>query len=630
MTDLPPVPSPAAVPGPSGIRDRGRPTESLKLAVAVALLSALWFVGAGTVSRFLLHHLVVMSRDYLWMSPLSYLLFFLAAWLPVAGVGLLVNRVRAVQVAVFVFVSIACFALILPYPVISRPSAAILASALGSAAARVVTRSPDAWVSAAGWTSGLLGLLFAVVAVAGAGWGMIARHRALAALPAAAAGAPNVLLIILDTVRGDELGSYGYDRPTTPNLDAFATQGVLFESAIATSSWSLPSHASLFTGHYAGRLNADWTHPLNRREPTLAEVMAGQGYVTGGFVANLYYTGWDSGLSRGFIQYSDYQRSFEQLIKSSPLGQMLLVDALMHASSRSEMMQALREHDLVTVRIRGREPKRAAGVTDEFLSWSAGRPVGRPYFAFLNYFDAHYPFTPFPGFRSRFRKPGEPPRARQLYDAELEYLDQQLGRLFTELGRRGELDNTIVIVTADHGEQFGERGMSGHGNTLYFALLHVPLIIRFDGHVPVSRRVREAVSLRDIGATILDLAETRGRDSFPGQSLAPYWRGDTASTSPAIAELNRQSITDPTARMEDREFTSLVEGDWHLIRQGKRAVEEMFQFRKDPAESTSLVGSTEGSAALLRMRQTILRTLISDAPDTVYAAKQARAPRRSP
>jgi len=380
----------------------------------------------------------------------------------------------------------------------------------------------------------------------------------------------------------------------------------------------------MFTGRYAGRLNTDETHPMNRREPTLAERMRGQGYITAGFVANLYYTGWDSGLSRGFIHYHDYERTFEQVIKSSYFGQTLLVDALVRAKDVAAMLRALRPRNLTTFLWGGRADKLAASVTDEFLDWSADQTSGHPYFAFLNYFDTHFPYTPLPEFRSQFRKPGQPRSARQLYDAELAYLDQELGRLFTELGRRGELDNTVVIVTSDHGEQFGERGMEGHGNSLYFALLHVPMIIRFDGHLPAGRRVREVVSLRDVGATILDLAGTGGRDSFPGRSLAPHWRGDSAATSPAVAELARREIRDPTWPMGEDMLLALVEGDLHLIREGRRLTEEMFQFRQDPAESTSVVGSAEGREALLRMRRTITQTLIGDSPDPVYAAAKAR------
>lgn len=594
------------------------------LAVCAALLSASWFALSTTISVFLLHNFVAASRDYLWMSPLSYLMFFLAAWIPVAAIGLGLTRIRAVKFATLVFVALGVFAALLPYTQIARVAAAVLALGLGTVAARVVGRSPAAWLIAVRRTSFLLAGVLALSAIIVAGWRWAAERRGLAALPAAGAGAPNVLLIILDTVRGDELGSYGYGRPTTPALDTFASKGTLFETAIATSSWSLPSHGSIFTGRYAGRLNAAELIPLDRAEPTLAELMTTKGYATAGFVANLYYTTWDTGLGRGFIHYSDYERSLEQILKSSYLGRALVIDDILRARNRWGVKQALRHPKLYNALWGGRAPKTAETITDEFLRWSAGRPAGHPYFAFLNYFDAHDPYDPLPEFRKRFVRNWKNPDARDLYDAELAYLDQQLGRLFHQLEGRGDFRNTIVLVTSDHGEHFGERGMWSHGNSLYYALLHVPLIVRFDGHVPAGIRVPGPASLRDLGTTILDLAGLGGQSQFPGVSLTSHWRGDSAATSPAISELGRHGSRDPTWRMGDRQLVSLVDGEWHLIRGGRYTVEELFGYREDPTEMTSLLGSPEGMTALGRMRETINRALIADAPDPAFAAAQAR------
>ncbi|HSE65459.1 MAG TPA: sulfatase-like hydrolase/transferase, partial [Gemmatimonadales bacterium] len=259
-----------------------------------------------------------------------------------------------------------------------------------------------------------------------------------------------------------------------------------------------------------------------------------------------------------------------------------------------------------------------------FLKWSAERDRRHPYFVFLNYFDAHDPYDPIPEFRKRFVKDAKNPDPRDLYDAELAYLDQDLGRLFHELERRGDLKNTMVIVTSDHGEHFGERRLWTHGNSLYYALLHVPLIVRFDGQVPAGRRVPNVVSLRDLGATILDLAGLGSRVPFPGVSLAGLWRGEKVTPSPAIGEYLRHGVRDPTWPMENRQLVSLVDGDWHLIREGRSLVEELFHYREDPAERSSLVGSPEGMATLRSMRETLTWALVADAPDSAFAAAQAR------
>jgi arylsulfatase A-like enzyme len=163
-----------------------------------------------------------------------------------------------------------------------------------------------------------------------------------------------------------------------------------------------------------------------------------------------------------------------------------------------------------------------------------------------------------------------------------------------------------------------------HGNSLYYALLHVPLIVRFDGQVPAGKRVPDVVSLRDVGATILDLAGLGSLVPFPGVSLAGHWRDENVTTSPAIGELARQGVRDPTWPMENRQLVSLVDGDWHLVREGRRLVEELFHYREDPAERSNLVGSPQGMSALREMREAITRALVADAPDTAYAAEQAR------
>jgi arylsulfatase A-like enzyme len=201
-------------------------------------------------------------------------------------------------------------------------------------------------------------------------------------------------------------------------------------------------------------------------------------------------------------------------------------------------------------------------------------------------------------------KDSKNPDARDLYDAELAYLDQDLGRLFHELERRGDLKNTMVIVTSDHGEHFGERGLWSHGNSLYYALLHVPLIVRFDGQVPAGRRVPDVVSLRDVGATILDLAGLGSRVPFPGVSLAGRWR-DGVTTSPAMENI---SGTDGGSDLADGEPPACVagDGDWHLIREGRQLVEELFHYRDDPAERIQPGWlSPEGMSALRDMRETI-------------------------
>jgi arylsulfatase A-like enzyme len=166
--------------------------------------------------------------------------------------------------------------------------------------------------------------------------------------------------------------------------------------------------------------------------------------------------------------------------------------------------------------------------------------------------------------------------------------------------------------------------MWDHGTSLYAALIHVPLIIRFDGRVPAGKRVRKAVSLRDLGATILDLTGLKDRVSFPGLSLAGSWVDETAPSSPAIAEEVRSGLRDPTERLRGFQILALVDDGWHYLREGRHEVEELFRFHEDPDATTNLIGSPAGIEARRRMRRLLVQTLVADAPDTAFAAERAR------
>jgi arylsulfatase A-like enzyme len=312
---------------------------------------------------------------------------------------------------------------------------------------------------------------------------------------------PNVLLIVLDTVRADRLSLYGYERSTTPTLEQLARRGIRFDEARATAPWTLPSHASMFTGRWPHELGEEWMTPLRGTFPTLAEYLGDHGYATAGFVANTGYCSQETGLARGFTHYEDYL--LEDL---DPLRTSGLVEHFTSAISG-----IIRTVDISSLRPLNRfvnewlDPKRkhAALVRRAFLGWvSQRRETGRPFFAFLNFFDAHQQYLLPPGARHRFvtypvttqeftvvyelwpflDKMKLPPRyiglARDAYDDCLGYLDEQLGLLFDALQRHGVLDRTLVVVTSDHGEGLGEHNLFDHGESLYRTEIRVPLVIR--------------------------------------------------------------------------------------------------------------------------------------------------------
>ena len=242
--------------------------------------------------------------------------------------------------------------------------------------------------------AGLVGILAASIWVGDRvkGWREASR-------PLPAAGSPNVLLIVLDSVVADHLSLYGYNRPTSPTIDELARRGIRFDAAQAAASWTLPSHATMFTGRWPHQLSAGWYTPLDATDPTLAEFLGSEGYATAGFVANQWYCGSDSGLGRGFTVYRDYL--FPHL---TAFGMAVLVKRSVELAAPARSISSVE-----CWRIPGpsRSLKYAAGmfkanrieatmVDDLFLDWlssgpAAGRPA-RPFFAFLNFADAHYPY----------------------------------------------------------------------------------------------------------------------------------------------------------------------------------------------------------------------------------------------
>jgi arylsulfatase A-like enzyme len=469
-----------------------------------------------------------------------------------------------------------------------------------------------------------------LLTIGGRAW---SDRRAAAALPMPPPGAKNLLLIVWDTVRADHLSLHGYSRPTTPNLKRWAGRGVRFDMAFATSSWTLPSHASLFTGRWPHELGVDWTSPLRTDVPTLAEHLDTLGYDTAGFVSNLDYSSRESGLARGFAHYDDFPiEPYDTFVRYVGLGHRLEVPAW--ACTLERLIQKIMGSSPDLVPRSSEHAKRGAEVDREFLDWlSWQQRRRRPFFAFLNYNDAHTPYEApdpsTPGFglrpttcheRTTLLRWNATEKAKlsehdvrlavDLYDDGIAYLDRRLGGLLEELGRRGVLDDTLVVVTADHGEHLGDHRLFFHGCSLYRQLVQVPLVIVGPTGVPAGRVVAEPVSLRDIPATIVELLGP-GRDApFPGRSLARYWRGDPEPAGSRPEPLLMETTKPIVLTNEGREPTakgpmkSLVAGGMHYIQSGDGS-EELFNLSSDPAEWLNLTSGSRAGEVLRRFRASL-------------------------
>jgi arylsulfatase A-like enzyme len=348
---------------------------------------------------------------------------------------------------------------------------------------------------------------------------------------------------------------------------------------------------------------------------------------------------------RGFTDYQDY--IFPQLaafrmaaLIGRPIDGLRAIDDFLSRRINSTLFQ-----DLLW-RFDAGNRKPAALINREFLAWlSRRRQPERPFFVFLNYFDVHYPYKlPDRGFHRFGVKPRtgreielierwrtvdklgltaqEIAFVRDSYDDCIADLDEQLGWLVDELGRRGILDRTWLIVTSDHGESFGEQpGMFSHGTSLYQPQLHVPLVIVPTAGGPAGRVVAETVSLRDLPATVVDLLGLAADAPFPGTSLARLW-GDPASGAGADHPAAGPSLAlsevvptdpldpDPAHLMEDRRvWASLAEGEsiYVRIQQAAGVIEALFDLRTDARQSHNLAEDSAQQPVLERMRVTLDR-----------------------
>lgn len=588
----------AAEPTAADVRGEGRMASrpglprTLLVAAWIALVAGAAELLVVGIRKGIFGEVLRISRQIVWLAPVGELMLLLPAALLLFAVGRLWSRAASLQAAVLTLGFLGCISVFLFTGFLHDIAILVLAAGCAWRGARAAERHPERFFRMVRRTAMPLLLLFAVLAGVVNLKIALDERRAVRALPAARPGAPNVVLIIWDTVRAASLSLLGHDRPTTPNLEALAERGVTFERAIATAPWTLPSHASMLTGAYPHRTSATWSRPLDGALPTLPEVLSRRGYATGAFAANVLYVQWENGLDRGFARFEDYRVTPGQALMSTGLGRRLITGRF---GWETGMAVRLIDYRQFVGRKLGEQ------VNADFLAWRDGLDA-RPWFAMLNYFDAHLPYVPPAPFAGAFGVPRphttlldrlrrewerdgfwdmpEEELAAEVaaYEESIAYLDAQLGTLVHALDERGELDNTLVIVTSDHGEEFGEHGDFEHGTNLYMEQLHVPLVVSMQGVVPDGLRVAEPVSIASIPATVMDLIGGESDTTFAAVPLTEVWAGTAGG--PALAELTPG--LSPKERMR-----ALVLGEHHYI-QNPGGEEELYDWRSDPAERSDL------------------------------------------
>jgi arylsulfatase A-like enzyme len=310
-----------------------------------------------------------------------------------------------------------------------------------------------------------------------------------------------VLVVVVDTLRADHLPAYGYAQGRTPSLDRFAEDAVRFDFAYANASWTRPSFASILTGRYAsshgvmGKPDA-----LPDQVVTLPEVLRDGGYRTGGFVTN-FNVGPYFNFQQGFDEYTFLEPEFV-LGADDSAAKLLLVQALRQGIERFRAMRG-------TV-APGTAYQDAETVNRHLVSYLDRARGNDPFFLFAGYMDPHDPYFPHPYDGTGYARaahqhpdPSEAPRLRQLYDGEITYWDEHFGRLMDELRRRGLYDDMMIVVTADHGEEFAEHGGFWHGTTLYDEQIHVPLFVKLPRNARAGTHVSHWVQSVDLMPSIL-------------------------------------------------------------------------------------------------------------------------------
>lgn len=446
----------------------------------------------------------------------------------------------------------------------------IIALALAGCVAGITWKFAEGWPDLQRKTV----LCLALFALLYTGWGPVRRawrERRQLAQFSRANHAPNVLVIIVDALRADHLSTYGYGRTTSPYMTELAGRGVLFQNAITTAPWTLPAHASILTGHLPHETGADRPDGyLDPSLPTLAEVFRARGYRTAAFSANWWFFSRRLGFGRGFLHFEDFTS---------------MVSAAAQTNLGQRTQNLLLKLKILRTPLGRASAEQVSGRMLRWLDQGSG-----PFFVVANYMDVHEPYLPPLSCFHRFSKRARPagtifvgnPRMDHLtraevqdemdaYDASIACFDEQLKALMADLQQRQLMRNTVIVLTADHGEGFGEHGLMSHGNSLYQELIHVPLIITGPG-IPEGKVVSRPASLLWLAPTLLALSGGNP-GPFSGPTMNGAWSSAVEPAWPDPVSEVAQLFQDPNAPNYTGAMVSLITPRWHLIVGGKNGEE---------------------------------------------------------
>jgi len=413
-------------------------------------------------------------------------------------------------------------------------------------------------------------------------------------------GKPNIVLITMDTTRADHLSCYGYHKNTTPYLDVLTQESVVFKNAYAPSPWTLPSHASLFTGMYPDKhgahfdveiMKSNWPASLGERHNTLTEILADHGYKTAGVIGGPL-CGRLFGLEQGFEYYDDNLVSVKIDLEYFTLFKVL--------SRWISLEDVAARQGIDGCRV-------ASQINKLVFSW-LDKHYQSPFYLFINYYDAHAPYLPPEEYSLLFREDENPEiteserRKRHLlsqYDGEIAYLDDQMRKLFEKLKGLNIYDTTMIIVTADHGEFFGEHDFWGHLHELYQEVIKIPLIIKYPSSYPQKGVYLNRVSLVDIVPTLLNFLELPLPEDLQGVNLFE-------GRSRVMAEIYRRYYKIPRkGKRFTKELKTLLLDNYKYIQEyskESKGQEELYDIENDPRELKNLIDKMPEKAKEMRMK----------------------------
>jgi len=397
----------------------------------------------------------------------------------------------------------------------------------------------------------------------------------------------NIILISLDTLRADRLGCYGYHRSTSPVLDNLASRSLVFENFMATSPWTLPSHGSMLTGLYPSRHGMrTYKNRLLSGVKTLTDVLKEHGFSTAAVVNSMYLIP-KYGFDKGFDDFIYVKEDFAQ-----------------------------------------REPSEVGQVALRLL----GQKRPRPFFLFLHYYDLHSDYCSLGEYEKQFVRPydgiadgttaqlvnfyaGEvsfdqaaAQHLNDLYDASIRQLDDMLGNLFAYLEKEKLIDETLLIVTSDHGEEFMDHGGVLHGRTQFEELLHIPLIMRGPG-IPESKRLKELASLVDIMPTILSYAGIAGIDSLEGINLCPLWQERDYKLPRRYLFSEASELITPQRDLRYDIVRAVRHPRYKLIHNKLTDEANLYDLHNDPKETTDVAGEHASLAqSMMAQLQSFMET----------------------